>query len=214
MSQTTPTRAALWQMVHAQRRALAEDLAVLGPADWAAPTLCDRWTVREVVAHLTAAASTGLPRWLGSMAAARFDPAVHNDRRLRTHLGDSPAQTLARFRAVSGSTTAPTRDTAAWLGEVVVHAQDIRRPLELRTAPPVETVTPVLRFFVTRDFTVRSKSAAQGLRLEATDGPFAHGSGPLARGSTLALTMALAGRSAYGTDLTGPGADLLRERAA
>lgn len=213
MVQTTPTRAEQWRMVHAQRHALAEDLAAFTEADWAAPTLCPAWSVREVVAHLTAAARTGFPRWLASMAVARFNPAVHNDRRLQPYLGDSPAQTLQHFRAAIDSTTAPTKDTAAWLGEVVVHAQDIRRPLGLATTPPVEAVTPVARFFVSRDFAVQSKRAAAGLRLEATDGPFAHGDGVLVRGSTLALTMALAGRAAYGADLTGPGADLLRKRA-
>lgn len=213
MSQNPPSRADLWQLVHTQRRALAQDLAGLSPQDWTRPTLCEGWTVREVVAHLSAAAGTNLPRWLASMAAARFNPAVHNDRRLQAYLGDSPEQTLAHFRAAIESTTAPTRDTAAWLGEVVVHAQDIRHPLGLHSQPPVATVRPVLDFFVSRDFAVPSKSAGRGLRLRASDSPFDHGTGPLVQGSTLALTMALAGRSAYCAELTGPGVELLGQRA-
>ena len=62
------------------------------------------------------------------------------------------------------------------------------------------------RFFAGRDFTVASRSAADGLRLEATDGPFAAGAGRLVSGTTLALTMAMAGRQAYCDELTGPGA--------
>ena len=65
-----------------------------------------------------------------------------------------------------------------------------------------------------RDFTVNSRTAAAGLRLEATDGPFAHGSGPLVRGSSVALVTALAGRASYCDELAGPGVATLRERCS
>ncbi|MFC3764671.1 hypothetical protein, partial [Tenggerimyces flavus] len=55
-------------------------------------------------------------------------------------------------------------------------------------------------------------STVDRLRLEATDGPFATGAGPLVRGSTLALTMAMAGRVAVCADLTGAGASTLVDR--
>ena len=48
----------LWNLVAAERRALADDLAHLTPEQWADQSLCSGWTVRDVVAHLTAAAST------------------------------------------------------------------------------------------------------------------------------------------------------------
>ncbi|MGO9511004.1 MAG: hypothetical protein ACLPXZ_28120 [Mycobacterium sp.] len=57
-----------------------------------------------------------------------------------------------------------------------------------------------------------SHSAIKGLRLEATDGSFATGTGPLVTGTTLALTMAMAGRGAYCDDLAGPGVPELRAR--
>ncbi|WP_432484182.1 maleylpyruvate isomerase family mycothiol-dependent enzyme [Kineococcus esterisolvens] len=211
---TTTSRDTLWAAAHAERAALADDLAGLDDAEWSRPSLCGRWRVEEVVAHLTAAASTGRSRWLASMAGARFDPGVHNDRRLAEQLGVTPAQTLERFRAVVTSTTAPTGHTAAWLGEVVVHAQDVRRPLGLTGGPPVPVVTEVARFFTARDFTVDGRSAVRGLRLEATDGPFTTGAGAPVRGTTLALTMAVAGRGAFCDELTGPGVALLRARCA
>lgn len=213
MTESTVSRDDLWAMIHAERAALAEDLAPLDDGGWAHPTLCGEWTVREVVAHLTAAASTGRVRWLTSMLGARFNPAKHNRRRLREHLGGSPAETLERFRAVIRSTTAPSGHTPAWLGEVVVHAQDIRRPLGISTEPDTSAVNQVATFFAAHDFAVNSKTAAKGLRLEATDSTFSNGDGPVAEGSTLALVMAMAGRSAYAADLTGPGAQVLRERS-
>ncbi|WP_378738186.1 maleylpyruvate isomerase family mycothiol-dependent enzyme [Nocardia brasiliensis] len=199
-------------MAHAERAALAEDLAGLDDGQWGRRSLCGRWVVEEVVAHLTAGASVGRMRWLVSVLGARFDFDRHNDRRLAEHRGATPAETLERFRAVVTSTTAPSGHTAAWLGEVVVHAQDIRRPLGLTRTPSVAATTEVARFFAGRDFTVASRGIIEGLRLEATDGPFAVGTGPLVRGTTIALTMAMAGRHAYCDDLMGPGVPTLRGR--
>jgi uncharacterized protein (TIGR03083 family) len=206
-------RDALWSSAHAERAALADDLASLDEAQWAQPSLCGRWVVEEVVAHLTAAASIGPQRWFTSALGARFDFVLYNDRRLAEHRGATPAETLERFRRVITSTTAPLGPTAAWLGEVIVHAHDIRRPLGLLRTPSVDTVTPVARFYARRDFTVASRSAINGLRLEATDGSFAVGAGPLVSGTTLALTMAMAGRRAFCDDLAGPGVPELRWRS-
>jgi uncharacterized protein (TIGR03083 family) len=203
---------ALWSAAHAERAALADDLARLDDAQWAQRSLCGRWVIEEVVAHLTAAASIGPVRWFASVLGARFDFDLHNDRRLAEHRGTTPAETLERFRRVITSTTAPLGPTAAWLGEVVVHAQDIRRPLGIVRTPAVDVVTLVADFYARRDFAVRSRSVINGLRLEATDGFFAAGTGPLVSGTTLALTMAMAGRRGYCDDLAGPGVHTLRAR--
>jgi uncharacterized protein (TIGR03083 family) len=206
------SRNAIWSVVHAERAALADDLAGLDQDQWRRPSLCGRWTVEEVVAHLTAAASIGRLRWIASVLGARFNFDLHNDRRLAEQRGGSPAETLERFRRVINSTAAPSRHTAAWLGEVVVHGQDIRRPLGLVRTPAIDVVTTVARFYASRDFAVPSRSAAAGLRLQASDGPFASGSGALVHGTTLALTMAMAGRATYCDDLTGPGLPIIRAR--
>jgi uncharacterized protein (TIGR03083 family) len=98
----------LWPLAHAERAALADDLAGLGAVQWRHDTLCGEWDVEQVVAHLTAAASLNLWLWLRSMLGARFRPDVHNQRRLVEHCGSTPAETLDRFRAVITSTTAPS----------------------------------------------------------------------------------------------------------
>jgi len=204
----------LWTAVHAERADLADDLTELDDDQWARPSLCGRWTVEEVVAHLTAAASIGRLRWLSSVVGARFDFDLHNQRRLIERRGATPAETLERFRHTVNSTTAASGHTAAWLGEVIVHAQDVRHPLGLGRTPRVDAVTEVARFYASRDFAVASHSAVAGLRLEATDGSFATGAGPLVTGTTLALTMAMAGRRIYCDELTGPGVPTLRARCS
>lgn len=206
------TRDRLWSAAHAERAALADELAPLDEEQWAHPSLCERWSIEQVVAHLTAAASVGPLRWFASVFGARFDFDLHNDRRLAEHLGATPAQTLELFRAVVTSTTSAPGPAAAWLGEVVVHSEDIRRPLGLVRAVPVEITTAVAEFYARHNFAVPSRAAIAQLRLEATDGPFAVGDGPLVRGTALALTMAMAGRSAYCNELTGPGVPTLRAR--
>ncbi len=200
----------LWELAHAERAALAEDLSDLDAGQWRHGTLCGRWDVEAVVAHLTATASLNQWRWVRSMLGARFRVDVHNQRRMAEHRGSTPAETLDRFHAVIDSTTAPTGHTPAYLGEVVVHAQDIRRPLGLERSPDVDALTPVAEFFARRNFAVASRTVAAGLQLRADDGPFAAGTGPLVTGTTLALVMSMAGRAPYVDQLDGPGVPTLR----
>jgi uncharacterized protein (TIGR03083 family) len=207
-----PQDGQLWALAHAERAALADDLAGLSTEQWRHATLCGEWDVEQVVAHLTAAASLSQSQWLRSMLAARFRSDVHNQRRLAEHRGSTPAETLDRFRAVITSSTAPSSHTPAYLGEVLVHAQDIRQPLGLVRTPSADALTPVAEFFARRDFAVASRTHVAGLQLRADDGPFATGTGPLVTGSTLALVMSMAGRAPYVGELDGPGLPTLRSR--
>ncbi|GAA4910546.1 uncharacterized protein (TIGR03083 family) [Actinomycetospora succinea] len=212
MAMTAADTATIFAATRVERAALVDDLAGLSDAQWATPSLCDRWTVEETVAHLTAAASIGPWRWMRSVLGARFDFDLHNDRRLAEHRGATPVETLARFRAITDSTTSTWGPKQAWLGEVVVHGEDVRRPLGLVRTPPVESTTEVARFFASRDFTVAGRTVSEGLHLAATDGPFTSGDGPEVTGPTLALVMVMAGRAAHLDDLDGPGLETLRER--
>lgn len=201
-----------WAMIRAARQRLADDLAPLAEEDWRHPTLCDGWDVEHVVAHLTAAGSIGRWRWIRSMVGAGFRPDVHNERRLREHLGGTPAETLQAFQHIIGAQIAPTADTAAYLGEVLVHSEDIRHALGIPTAEDLGALTAVAEFYARHDFTVPSKSLTSGLRLEADDGPFKTGDGPEVRGPTLALVMTMAGRGAYVDQLEGSGRAALVKR--
>ncbi|MDJ0356899.1 maleylpyruvate isomerase family mycothiol-dependent enzyme [Paenarthrobacter sp. PH39-S1] len=202
----------LWALAHAERAALAEDLAILSPDQWQHQTLCGQWDVEQVVAHLTAAASLNQWQWLRSMLGARFRPDVHNQRRLQEHRGNTSAQTLVQFCAVINSSIAPSSHTPAYLGEVLVHAQDIRHALGLPRTPSIDALTPVAEFYARRNFTVASRTHAAGLQLKADDGPFTAGTGPLVTGPTVALVMTMAGRVPYLDYLQGAGVPTLRSR--
>ena len=96
------SRRDVWAAANAERAALADDLAGLDEEQWRSPSLCGRWSVEEVVAHLTAAASVGRVRWVASVLGARFDFDLHNDRRLAERRGATPRETLDRVSAFLG----------------------------------------------------------------------------------------------------------------
>ncbi|MGW1542222.1 maleylpyruvate isomerase family mycothiol-dependent enzyme [Streptomyces sp. NPDC002309] len=204
----------VWPLVHAERTALATDLADLTDEQWATSSLCSGLTVREVLAHLTAAANLNALRWMAGVFRCRFDFDRQVAMRLAEQLGATPAETLERFRRTVPSTTKPPLPAVAMLGEAVVHGEDIRRPLGIRRAYPIEVVTLVAEYYRGSDLVVLAKGRIGGLRLVADDGPFTTGSGPLVSGPTLALVMAMTGRATSCDDLRGDGVELLRGRCA
>jgi uncharacterized protein (TIGR03083 family) len=211
--QTGPGHASgVWPLVHAERAALAADLADLTDERWATTSLCTAFTVREVLAHLTAGASLNSVRWFAGVVRCRFDFDKQVAMRLAEQLGATPAETLERFRRVVGSTTKPPLPTVAMLGESIVHAEDIRQPLGIRRDHPIATLTRVAEYYQGSDLVVPAKRRVRGLRLAAVDGPFTAGSGPLVEGGTLALIMAMTGRTPFCDQLEGDGVAVLRER--
>lgn len=204
----------VWTLIHAERAALAADLAELSDEEWATPSLCSGLTVREVLAHLTAGARLNPVRWMAGVIRCRFDFDKQVAMRLAEQLGATPADTLERFRRAVPSTTKPPLPALAMLGEAIVHAEDVRRPLGIRHATPVEVLTRVAEYYRGTDMVVLAQGRIGGLSLVADDGPFATGSGPLVTGPTLALVMAMTGRASHCDDLEGDGVGLLRERCA
>jgi uncharacterized protein (TIGR03083 family) len=202
-----------WSLVHAERAALAADLADLTDQQWATPSLCTGFTVRQVLAHLTAGASLNPVRWMAGVIRCRFDFDKQVAMRLAEQLGATPAETLARFRRVVTSTTKAPVPATAMLGETIVHGEDIRRPLGIHRDYPITRLTLLANYYQGSDLVVPAKKRIAGLRLQASDGPFAAGSGPLVSGSTLALIMAMTGRVTYCDELDGDGAATLRARS-
>jgi uncharacterized protein (TIGR03083 family) len=199
------------QIQQRELAALVDDLSVISLRQWRSTTLCDDWDVEEVLAHLGAAATTTRWGWIRSMIAARFDPDVHNRRRLEEFRGADPHETLERFRHV-GPIALPVQSSPAGLGEVVVHGEDIRRPLGLRHVPDAAGLLAVARFFATKNFAVNSMTLVKGLALQATDADFREGAGPEVRGPLLSLVMVMAGRRVFLPDLSGDGAAVLSRR--
>lgn len=202
----------LWTLVAAERGVLADDVAGLTPEQWASRSLCPDWTVRDIVAHLTAAASTSPGAFFGQFAKAGFNFDKYANAGLSRQLGADTDATLAGFRAVQGSKTSPPGPKPTWLGEVVVHAEDIRRTLGIAHSYDPEAVREVADFYKGSNTLIGAKNRIAGLALKATDQDWSNGTGPAVEGPLLSLVMAMTGRKAHVDDLTGEGVERLRSR--
>ncbi len=204
----------MWKTIAAERGALADDLVGLSEKEWSARSLCQGWTVEDALAHMTSTAAMTPAKFFGAFLGAGFDFAKFAERGIARHRGSSPAETLENFRAQQHSTSSPPGPKLSWLGETIVHAEDIRRPLGIRHTYPTDAVVSVLDFFKGSNTLLGTKDRISGLTLRATDTDWSHGSGPLVEGPVLSLLMGATGRVSALDELTGEGVATLRERSA
>jgi uncharacterized protein (TIGR03083 family) len=159
----------IWPVVHAERRALAADLADLAPERWSTPSLCAGWSVHDVLAHLVATAKETPSGFLVGMLKSGFRISRLTEKRIAEERSGGPAATLAAFRAVETATSAPPGPKLSWLGEALVHAEDIRRPLGIAHEYPADAVTAVTEFYAGSNVLIGGKRRVTGLTLQATD---------------------------------------------
>lgn len=202
----------MWETIASERAALADDLADLTSDQWATPSLCSGWTVQEVLAHMTSTAHISPPTFLLGLAGAGFNFQRFARNGIERWSGDNPAQTLQSFREVQHSRKHPPGPSTTWLGEALVHAEDIRRPLGIQHAYPPEAMRQVLDFYKGSNALIGTKRRIEGVTLKATDSDWTHGSGPEVRGPMLSLLLAGTGRRAGLDDLAGEGVATLRSR--
>ena len=202
----------LWSMIATERGALADDLAGIDDAAWDTPSLCAGWTVRDVTAHMIATAEMTPPRFVTKLARNGFGFQRMVARDIAANRGDSPAAELEHLRAVRERRTSPPGPTPSWLGETIVHSEDVRRPLGLTRAYPTDAVVAVADFYKGSNLLIGTKSRIAGLALRATDAEWSHGSGPTVEGPMLPLLLAMTGRRAGVDELSGDGVDTLRQR--
>jgi uncharacterized protein (TIGR03083 family) len=203
----------MWSTIADERGALAEDLADLPDDRWATTSLCPEWTVHDALAHMTSTAHVTPPVFLVGLAGSGFRFETFSRKGIERWRGNSPAQTLHSFREAQHSRKHPPGPSTTWLGETIVHAEDIRRPLGIGHAYPPDAVRRALDFYKGSNVLIGTKRRIDGVTLTATDSDWTHGSGPEARGPLLSLLMAATGRHAALADLTGDGVAVLRSRS-
>jgi uncharacterized protein (TIGR03083 family) len=193
------------EMACEEREDLAALLAELTPQQWEQPSLCDRWRVRDVVAHIIGYDELSSLGLLRQFAKGGFLPNRVNQVGVDEYRARSPEE----LRHIVDSHLQPRGLTAGFGGMIalvdgMIHQQDIRRVLGIRRTIPAERLQAVLdcaRYAPA----VRGTWRARGVRLVATDVDWSHGSGQEVRGPGEALLMAMAGRPHALEDLTGPG---------
>jgi uncharacterized protein (TIGR03083 family) len=203
-----------WDAIRAERAALVDALAGLPDETWDRPSLCAGWPIRDVVGHLIATAQMTPPRFFGRIITSGFRFGQMTQRNIHRVIdGHSDADLDAKYRSLVGARSAPPGPAVSWLGETIVHGEDIFRALGAYRDHPAEHLTAVADFYAGSNLLIGAKNRITGVRLRATDTGWIHGTGPEASGPTVAIVMAMTGQTATLDDLTGDGVTLLRDRA-
>lgn len=202
----------LWPTIDGERKALAADLQGLTEEQWSARTLCTEWTVRDLLAHMTATAKISPASFFPKLAGSGFSLTRLQAKDIARERGDSPAATLAGFEGIVSSRKRPPGPPDTMLSEVIIHSEDIRRPLGIRHDYPTAAVVRVASFYKGSNLIVGAKRRIAGLRLVATDADWSNGDGPEVSGPVLSLVLAMTGRKPALDDLAGDGVAQLRTR--
>ncbi|MEY2471114.1 MAG: hypothetical protein QOK28_443 [Actinomycetota bacterium] len=197
----------IWATIHAERKALAADLEGLTEQQWATPSLCTGWTVRDVLAHMTGTAEKTTLNFFPSLVANGFSLSKLQNKDIKRV--EATGDVLGAFKGAMGKSTSPPGPTMTWLGETLVHGDDIRRPLGITYDYPADAAAAVADSYKATNLVMGSKRRIAGVKLVATDTDWSHGDGPEVRGPMMALLMAMAGRAAAMSDLSGEGAQTL-----
>jgi uncharacterized protein (TIGR03083 family) len=202
-----------WPTIAAERTALADDLAGLTDGQWNTASLCSDWTVHQVLGHMTATAGLTPPAFFLNMIKSGFNFTKMANTEIAHQTANGTAATLATFRERAGSKKHPPGPTDTWLGETIVHSEDIRRPLGIKREYPVDALKQVADFYKGSNLIIGAKKRIAGLKLEATDTDWSSGDGPEVRGPLVSLIMAMTGRRPPMEDLSGDGVRTLEERS-
>jgi uncharacterized protein (TIGR03083 family) len=202
-----------WGMIRAERASLVDDLAGLPQSAWDKASLCGGWSVRDVVAHMIATASMTPPKFFARLATNGFRFNAMAEKNIQeVTAGRSDRDLVELFRSRIDARTAPPGPATSWLGETVVHGEDVFRALGGYREHPIEHVIAVADFYKNSNLLIGAKRRIDGVTLRATDTDWTHGSGPEVSGPAIALVLAMTGRKAALDDLTGGGVATLRER--
>lgn len=200
----------VWPIVHTERAALIRDLEKVDDALWERESLCDGWSVHDVVAHLIDNAKTTRLGFLIGLARARFDFDQQNARGVRHERAQSPAETLSRLRHVALRTSTPPVSLDTRLVEEIVHGEDIRHPLGIAHTYPKQAILRSIRLQARTPASFGgAKKLMEQIQLTPTDADESFGTGPHVSGPALSILLAISGRQAVLKDLEGPGHQLL-----
>lgn len=157
--------ASVWPTIHAERAAMADDLSSLSEEQWRTRSLCSDWDVHQVLAHLLSAAKMTPPRFIARFVQAGFGFNRYVQREVDREGADGPEATLTAFRSASRRSTSPPGSKDTWLGEVLVHGEDIRRSLGIPHTYPVGPTAQALEFYSRSNAIIGGRDRVAGLTL-------------------------------------------------
>jgi len=194
----------LQPLVAATYGALADVLDALPAARWDAPSLCDGWRVREVVAHLTMPARYSEDAFMAELREDEFD-FTRLSNRIASRDAELPTGELVanlRDEALHRWTPPGGGDRGA-LNHVVIHALDVTVPLGEPRQASDTAIRTILDDLTEGGGHAHFGTDLQGRTLHATDIDWTYGSGPQLSGTAADLALHLCGRTIPADGLRG-----------
>ena len=197
----------------ANRQMLADFFEGLDEDQLQTRSLCDAWTVREVLGHLVMPLTGSVGGFLLHVVRARGSLNKASE----AVAGDLSRRPVAELTALLRSHAdlhgkAPGVGPMGQMADGCLHLRDCARPLGLPDDVTLDDWRMVLDWLPSGVPGLVPKRRAAGLRFVADDQDWSWGDGEEITGPSEALAMVLAGRVVALDDLHGPGVCLLQDR--
>jgi uncharacterized protein (TIGR03083 family) len=170
----------VWQAIDEERLRLADVRDQLTEKEWRHGSLCEGWTVRDVVAHLTLQ-QLGLSAAIGMLIRGpklRGMYRMINDAARRGAATMSTDQMIAAIRDMVGSRKHNIGFTCReTLIDILVYGQDIAVPLHRPHPMPVNPASEAATRVWTTGWPFHARKRFAGFRITATDTSWAVGDG-------------------------------------
>jgi uncharacterized protein (TIGR03083 family) len=172
------------------------DLLATAPAEtWDAPSLCEKWQVRHVVAHVAMPVRLTPAQFGAEMAAAGGDFTVLSDTLAARDASLPLADQLEALRSPQLHAWQPPGGGAAGaLSHAVIHSLDITVALDRPAVAPKEAVVAILDQLTAANGDWFGVDLT-GVRLEASDTDWSWGNGDVLRADSGRLVALLSGRA-------------------
>jgi uncharacterized protein (TIGR03083 family) len=174
---------------------LADRMAAAPAEIWDAPSLCEGWQIRHVIAHVTMPARLTVEEFMTELVAVGGDFSVlsnsvaHRDAPLPTadHLAGLRSPQLHAWQPPGGGASAA-------LSHAVIHSLDATVALDQPAVAPIEAVAAVLDELAATSGSMFGLNL-EGIRLVATDVDWSWGDGDTLRAESGPLVALLSGRT-------------------
>lgn len=195
MTGSSVTEAEIRKAIAAERWDLADVLGGLPAPSWDAPTLCARWRVREVVAHVTMPFRYSTPRFVAELikSGGKFDRMA--DRCARQ---DAQVDTDKLVSALRDNATYPWKPPGGGFEGALIH--DVIHGLDFTVPLGIGRLVPEQRLRIVLDGITKAKplkffgADLKGIELRADDIDWSFGSGTPVLGAAQDLALVVCGR--------------------
>lgn len=176
-------------------KGLADLLTATSDDTWDAPSLCEKWLVRHVIAHVTMPARLTPEQFGAEMATAGGDFTTLSNTVAMRDASLPVADLLDQLRSPRLHAWQPPGGGAAGaLSHAVIHSLDVTVALDWPPVAPTEAATAVLEQLTAAGGTWFGVDLTD-VRLEATDTDWSWGRGQVIRADSGGLVALLSGRT-------------------